>query len=349
MVNHYPQIGISNGASFSDSDQTKKKASSIGTIIKFYKLLITRWRRNKKSSFTKDTNFQETAPKHVGEGIDQQEETMNGVHCFGCVGDNPTAPRGFSKHRSVDGSFPFMPSPLSRIGSRRSPSPTPSSLYRNLSRKSNDSNVFMAVPVSRNASRRSSTPIMFSNSTGMVKPPPIEKKLECTLEELCFGCTKKIKITRDVITDSREIIQEAELLTIKVKPGWKKGTKITFEGMGNEVPGAYPADIAFVIAEKRHPMFRREGDDLELAIEIPLVKALTGCDISVPLLGGERISLTTDNIIHPGEERIMPGQGMPTKLQGKRGDLKLLFLVQFPKELTDEQRSDVLSILEDSA
>ncbi|KAK0576498.1 hypothetical protein LWI29_018336 [Acer saccharum] len=345
MVDHYPQIGIPKGASFSDSDLTKKKASSIGTIIKFYKLLITRWRHNKKSSFPKDTNFQETTPKDVG-----QEETMNGVHCFGCVGGgNPTAPRGFSKHRSVDGSFPFMPSPLSRSGSRRSPSPTPSSLYRNLSRKSNDSNVFMAAPLSRNASRRSSTPIMFSNSMGMVKPPPIEKKLECTLEELCFGCTKKIKITRDVITDSGEIIQEEELLTIKVKPGWKKGTKITFEGMGNEVPGAYPADIAFVIAEKRHPMFRREGDDLELAIEIPLVKALTGCDISVPLLGGERISLMTDNIIHPGEERIMPGQGMPTKLQGKRGDLKLLFLVQFPKELTDEQRSDVLSILEDSA
>jgi len=55
---------------------------------------------------------------------------------------------------------------------------------------------------SRNASSRSNNPIMYSNSSGMLKPPPIERKLECTLEDLCFGCKKKIKITRDVLTDT---------------------------------------------------------------------------------------------------------------------------------------------------
>ncbi|GAU40973.1 hypothetical protein TSUD_300520 [Trifolium subterraneum] len=54
---------------------------------------------------------------------------------------------------------------------------------------------------SRNDSSRRSTPIMYSNSSGMLKPPPIEKNIECTLEELCYGCTKKIMITRDVLTD----------------------------------------------------------------------------------------------------------------------------------------------------
>lgn len=45
--------------------------------------------------------------------------------------------------------------------------------------------------------------IMYSNSNGLVmKPPAMEKKLKCTLEELCFGCIKKIKIRRDVVTDN---------------------------------------------------------------------------------------------------------------------------------------------------
>lgn len=140
------------------------------------------------------------------------------------------------------------------------------------------------------------------------------------------------------------------MLTIQVKPGWKKGTKVTFEGMGNERPGIPPADITFVIAEKRHPLFRREGDDLEMGVEIPLVKALTGCEISIPLLGGETMNLMIDDIIHPGYEKIIQGQGMPNpKEQGKRGNLKVVFLVEFPTELTDEQRSDILSILEDSS
>ena len=120
--------------------------------------------------------------------------------------------------------------------------------------------------------------------------------------------------------------------------------------MGNERPGALPADITFVIAEKRHSMFRREGDDLELAVRIPLIKALTGCTISIPLLGGEKMSMTIDDIIYPGYEKIIAGKGMPNpKDHGKRGDFKITFLVDFPKELTDEQRSDILSILQDSS
>ena len=76
------------------------------------------------------------------------------------------------------------------------------------------------------------------------------------------------------------------------------GKKITFKGMGNEMPGTCPADVIFVIAEKRHPLSRREGDDLEITVEILLVKALTGCDISIPLIGGESMILTIDEIIY---------------------------------------------------
>nr|KYP55122.1 DnaJ isogeny subfamily B member 13 [Cajanus cajan] len=203
---------------------------------------------------------------------------------------------------------------------------------------------------SRNASRRSSNPIMYSNSSGMVKPPPIEKKIECTLEDLCYGCKKKIMITRDVLTDTGGIVQEEELVTINVQPGWKKGTKITFEGKGNERPGAYREDIICIISEKRHELFRREGDDLELSVEISLVKALTGCTILVPLLGGEHMTLTLDNIIHPGYEKIIFGQGMPISSEpGMRGNLKITFLVEFPTQLSYNQRSEVVRILQDSS
>lgn len=137
------------------------------------------------------------------------------------------------------------------------------------------------------------------------------------------------------------------MLTIQVEAGWTKGTKIKFEGKGNEIPGVpYPADITFVIAEKHHHLFTRDGDDLELVLEIPLLQALTGCTISVPLLGKENMSLTIDDIIYPGYEKILPGLGMPTKLPGQRGDLKLIFLVQFPKQLTHRQRLEILSVLE---
>lgn len=126
-------------------------------------------------------------------------------------GDHPmSSPRGcfLCRHRSSDSScFPCMNS-ASRNASRKTnqtstkncdfmSSPSPSvSLNRSGS---------LRMPPhlnSRNASTRSNNPIMYSNSSGMQKPPPIEKKLECTLEDLCYGCKKNIMITRDVLTDT---------------------------------------------------------------------------------------------------------------------------------------------------
>lgn len=56
-------------------------------------------------------------------------------------------------------------------------------------------------PFSRSVSQRSANLIMYSNSNGVVKPPTLEEILECTLEELCFGCIKKIKTSRDAIAN----------------------------------------------------------------------------------------------------------------------------------------------------
>lgn len=60
--------------------------------------------------------------------------------------------------------------------------------------------------LSKSTSRKGSTPIMYSNSNGLMKPPPIEQTLKCTLEELCFGCTKRIVITRDVVTNDGLVV-----------------------------------------------------------------------------------------------------------------------------------------------
>ncbi|PRQ26586.1 putative chaperone DnaJ [Rosa chinensis] len=317
------------------------------------------------------------------DGLIQDEKSMNGFqyqsfrfNSPGMRGNDSGSARSsssFFKHSSVDGLFNMSCHNLTRCGTR-SASHTPSrSHHKRKTRKScptspetsnssgrkSSTDSTSTTPLSRSAplsksgplsnceSRRSTT-IMFSQSSGMLKPPAIEKQLECTLEELCFGCNKKMKVTRVVVKDTGQMAQEEELVTINVKPGWKKGTKITFEGLGNERPGAYPADIIFVIAEKRHHLFVREGDDLELTVEIPLIQALTGCTISIPLLGGENTTLTIEDIIYPGYEKTIPDQGMPiSKVEGKRGNLKVTFLVEFPTSLTHEQRSDVHTILEE--
>ncbi|XP_074309306.1 uncharacterized protein LOC141643870 [Silene latifolia] len=260
---------------------------------------------------------------------------------------NPTLRRSSSRSGS-------MISSLKRSFSRRAASTSSSTEISNvtlskLMSQNNDNSTPRANSgLSRSTSRRSTTPIIFSQSTARKKPQPIEKKLECSLEELCFGAVKKMNITRDVISDEGIIIQEEDTLQINVKPGWKKGTTIIFEGKGDEKPGHLPADIIFTIDEKRHPMFKRVGDNLELGVEVPLVKALIGCTILVPLLGGEEMSITIDEVIYPGFEKVIKEQGMPkSKELGLRGDLVLKFLVSFPSELSVDKRRTICNILQD--
>ena len=52
---------------------------------------------------------------------------------------------------------------------------------------------------------------------------------------------------------------EDKVLKITVKPGWKSGTRITFAKEGDQTPGKIPADIAFIIRDKPHPLFSRDG------------------------------------------------------------------------------------------
>ncbi|CAN8320678.1 unnamed protein product [Cochlearia groenlandica] len=199
--------------------------------------------------------------------------------------------------------------------------------------------------------RSLANPILYSSSLAKVaKPPPTEKKLRCTLEELCNGCTKKINIKRDVVTTSGQKSEEEEMVEIKVKPGWKGGTKVTFEGKGNEAMGSVPADLTFVIVEKKHEVFKRQGDDLEMAVEVSLLDALTGCELSVALPDGDNISVKIEDIIHPGYVTMIQGKGMPNPKEkgNKRGDLSVLFRTKFPQQLTFDQRAEIHSILRHS-
>ncbi|CAO1942472.1 unnamed protein product [Urochloa humidicola] len=189
----------------------------------------------------------------------------------------------------------------------------------------------------------------FSSSI-MRKAPPLERKLECTLEELCRGCKKEVKFTRDVVTKNGSIVKKEVTQTVMVKPGWKKGKQVVFEGMGDERPGCLPADAIFTVSEKKHPTFKRVGNDLVLKAEVPLVSALTGWSFSFRLLSGKKVSLAfQDEVICPGYEKVISGEGMPIPEQkGTRGDIRVKFEIVFPKELTDEQRAGLAEILKGS-
>lgn len=172
------------------------------------------------------------------------------------------------------------------------------------------------------------------------KPPPVESKLPCSLEELYAGSTRKMKISRNVIDKNGRLVTESEILTIDVKPGWKKGTKITFPDKGNEALKQLPADLVFVIDEKPHDVYKRDSNDLIVNQRVSLAEALGGTTVNLVTLDGRNLAIPVSDIVSPGYELVIAREGMPiAKERGNRGDLRIKFEVKFPTRLTPEQRA----------
>lgn len=81
-----------------------------------------------------------------------------------------------------------------------------------------------------------------------------------------------MKISRKVFQADGSSRKEDKVLTIDVKPGWKSGTKITFQREGDQTPNKIPADIVFIIRDKPHPHFKRDGSDLRYTAKISLTE-----------------------------------------------------------------------------
>lgn len=179
------------------------------------------------------------------------------------------------------------------------------------------------------------------------KDPPVVHELKVSLEEVFSGCTKKMKISRKRLNpDGCTMRTEDKILTVDIKRGWKEGTKITFPKEGDETPTNIPADIVFVVKDKVHTVFRRDGSDIIYPARISLREALCGCSISAPTLDGRTVTVTSRDVIKPGMKKRIVGEGLPlSKCPEKRGDMVLDFSVKFPDKLGTSVRESLVQIL----
>jgi len=75
----------------------------------------------------------------------------------------------------------------------------------------------------------------------------LEVDLCLNLEDLYQGVTKRRKVSRLRRQRDGSFQRIENILTIDVKKGWKEGTKITFNGEGDEKEGYDAGDIIFIL------------------------------------------------------------------------------------------------------
>lgn len=76
----------------------------------------------------------------------------------------------------------------------------------------------------------------------------VEQPLPLALEEIFTGVTKKMKVKRKTYDDSGKLSRVEQILEVPIKPGLKKGSKIKFHGVGDQVEGGRQ-DLHFIVEE----------------------------------------------------------------------------------------------------
>ncbi|KAK3937672.1 protein psi1 [Diplogelasinospora grovesii] len=201
---------------------------------------------------------------------------------------------------------------------------------------------------STGGSRRSRT--SFGESARAARQPTpevttVERPLPISLEDLFHGTTKKMKIKRKMYDDTGKRTMTDTVLEVPIKPGLKKGSKIRFKGVGDQEEGGQQ-DLVFVVEEKPHPLFVREGDDLIHTVDLDLKEALTGWKRTVTTIDGKNLNIEKTGPTQPGSADVYPGLGMPiSKKPGQRGNFIVKYNVKFPTSLTPEQKQKLREIL----
>jgi molecular chaperone DnaJ len=130
-------------------------------------------------------------------------------------------------------------------------------------------------------------------------------------------------------------------LRVNIPAGVREGSRIRLAGKGEPgLRGASPGDLFVITRVSESPVFKRNGDNLEVEVPLTIPEALQGGVIEVPTLNGSKRLRVPAGTKHGTVQRLR-GEG-PQRLNGKgRGDIHYRFVIEVPSSLSPEQSEAV--------
>lgn len=102
--------------------------------------------------------------------------------------------------------------------------------------------------------------------------------------------------------------------------------------------GGRPGDLYIRIFVKKHPLFKRKGDDIFLSLPVSFSQAALGGEVEVFTLEGKKILLRVPSGTESGKILRISGKGIPYFSGFGRGDMYVELIVKTPKKLTKKQK-----------
>lgn len=136
-------------------------------------------------------------------------------------------------------------------------------------------------------------------------------------------------------------LPDGNAIELSIPAGIREGQTLRLQGKGGAGFGRGPAGDALVtIGVRPHPLFTRNGDDIEIELPITFDEAVLGAKIEVPTISGP-VSMTIPAGVSSGHRLRLKGKGIKTG-KGAAGDqlvrLRIVLPDKMDKEMTDIAR-----------
>lgn len=148
------------------------------------------------------------------------------------------------------------------------------------------------------------------------KGQDVRATLEISLEDSITGATRRIQFS------------DGRTLDVAIPKGAGDGQVIRLRGQGAPGRMGEAGDALIELKIAKHPLYRREGADLEMDLPISVPDAVLGGKVTVPTPEG-KVSMTVPAGSNSGKVLRLKGRGGHSG--GKRGDLLARLVVTLPE------------------
>jgi molecular chaperone DnaJ len=161
---------------------------------------------------------------------------------------------------------------------------------------------------------------------------------------VCDNCngTGKVPKVKCHTCHGHGVYKKESEIKVKIPSGIENGEMIRLSGGGEAITGGQSGDLYIKVHVKKHSLFRKEGQNLVMDLNVKLTDALLGGEHTVNTLDGAINVIIPEGVSH-GEILRIKGKGVPVE-RGSRGDILIRISIEIPKKLSREARKTIESL-----
>ncbi|MEE2912936.1 MAG: J domain-containing protein [Planctomycetota bacterium] len=159
-------------------------------------------------------------------------------------------------------------------------------------------------------------------------------------QQVAKGSDRSMQITVTFMTALKGGVEQIPIgestAELQIPAGIQSGTKLRLKGKGeSSASGGATGDLLVAVMVGGHPLYQRNGLDVEIDVDINIAEASLGTKVSLPLPLGGSVDMSIPKGISSGTRLRVQGKGCVDS-RGATGDFYAVIHIVAPTNMDDE-------------